>query len=270
MLFADHALAVRLESADAAGSAECVRIYAQLHSDRGAAVVEVAGGYALYAGLDSPLTQAVGLGMEAPATASDIDGLEAFYQSKRAPVIVELCPLADAALLSLLSKRGYRLIEHSNVLYQPIGPGDSFAGEDADIKVEPIAPDQVRAWARVVTRGFTSEEDLPDELVDVVETTGHLASAASFLARIDGEPAGGGSVAVCNRVAAIFGQSTLPQFRGRGVQRAVLLASLEAGARAGCDVATIFTMPGTSSQRNAERQGFRVAYTRSKLLRTWD
>jgi hypothetical protein len=29
----------------------------------------------------------------------------------------------------------------------------------------------------------------------------------------------------------------------------------------------VTTMPGTTSQRNAERQGFRVVYTRSKLSR---
>jgi hypothetical protein len=32
----------------------------------------------------------------------------------------------------------------------------------------------------------------------------------------------------------------------------------------GCDLAMIVTVPGSGSQRNAEREGFRVAYTRVK------
>lgn len=34
--------------------------------------------------------------------------------------------------------------------------------------------------------------------------------------------------------------------------------------RHGCDVAAVVVEPGSKSQRNAEREGFRVAYTRTK------
>jgi hypothetical protein len=32
----------------------------------------------------------------------------------------------------------------------------------------------------------------------------------------------------------------------------------------------VITLPGSTSQRNAERQGFRVMYTRSKMVREWN
>ena len=35
---------------------------------------------------------------------------------------------------------------------------------------------------------------------------------------------------------------------------------------AGCDLAMMGAEPGSSSQRNAERQGFRIAYTRTKWI----
>jgi hypothetical protein len=38
----------------------------------------------------------------------------------------------------------------------------------------------------------------------------------------------------------------------------------------GCDLARTCTRPGTTSQRNAERLGFRVAYTKPQLMRTLD
>jgi hypothetical protein len=35
----------------------------------------------------------------------------------------------------------------------------------------------------------------------------------------------------------------------------------------GCDLAMMVTQPGSESQRNAERNGFRIAYTRTKWHR---
>jgi hypothetical protein len=32
----------------------------------------------------------------------------------------------------------------------------------------------------------------------------------------------------------------------------------------GCDLAMMVTLPGSDSQRNAERNGFQIAYTRMK------
>ena len=39
---------------------------------------------------------------------------------------------------------------------------------------------------------------------------------------------------------------------------------LRYGASHGCTVAMMVTQPGSGSQRNAERHGFRIAYTRTK------
>jgi len=49
------------------------------------------------------------------------------------------------------------------------------------------------------------------------------------------------------------------------VQLALLRARLEDAARAGNDVAMTLTAPGSPSQRNIERAGFRLAYTRALL-----
>jgi hypothetical protein len=44
----------------------------------------------------------------------------------------------------------------------------------------------------------------------------------------------------------------------------LLAARLDHAARLGCDLAMICTAPGGESQRNSERAGFRIAYTRIK------
>jgi hypothetical protein len=62
----------------------------------------------------------------------------------------------------------------------------------------------------------------------------------------------------------LAGASTVPEARRRGAQLALLHARLRYALDHGCDLAVMGAQPGSGSQRNAERQGFRVAYTRIK------
>jgi GNAT superfamily N-acetyltransferase len=62
--------------------------------------------------------------------------------------------------------------------------------------------------------------------------------------------------------AMLNGDATLPGFRNKGVQTALLHARLRRAAEAGCDLAVIEASPGGTSERNQQRLGFHVAYTR--------
>jgi hypothetical protein len=68
-------------------------------------------------------------------------------------------------------------------------------------------------------------------------------------------------------VALFAGASTIPGRRGLGAQRALLDARLRFAADQRCDLAMMCAAPGSASQRNAERHGFRIAYTRIKFRR---
>jgi hypothetical protein len=68
-------------------------------------------------------------------------------------------------------------------------------------------------------------------------------------------------------VALLAGACTIPQWRKQGAQLALLQHRLHVAAEHGCDIAMVATLPGSASQRNAERRGFRVAYTRTKWRR---
>ncbi len=55
-IFVDGALARRLEAAEAQGGVESAQALARLRPESGAVVEAVAGGYAVFAGVGSPLT----------------------------------------------------------------------------------------------------------------------------------------------------------------------------------------------------------------------
>ncbi len=66
------------------------------------------------------------------------------------------------------------------------------------------------------------------------------------------------------------GAGTLPAFRGRGMQKALLARRLADAQAAGCDLAVVTTAPGSRSQDNVMRRGFELLYTRAVLVKTWD
>jgi hypothetical protein len=68
-------------------------------------------------------------------------------------------------------------------------------------------------------------------------------------------------------VAEFGGASTRPIFRRRGIQTTLLRARLAAAKGQGCDVVIVVTTPGTESQRNVDRVGFSLAYTKAVMVK---
>ena len=118
--FADLSLGRRLERAEAVSSARYVEARARLFPHDGACWIEVAGAYAMFDGVASPLTQTFGLGLFQPPAAADLDRLEAFFHARGAPTYHEVSPLADPALVPLLNEHGYRPFEFTSVMYRSI------------------------------------------------------------------------------------------------------------------------------------------------------
>ncbi len=77
-----------------------------------------------------------------------------------------------------------------------------------------------------MAQGFAEHFPVTPELLGVMEGFAQRADAANFLAYFNGELAGGGAVSAYERVGGLFGASTLPAFRRRGVQRALLAARI--------------------------------------------
>ena len=154
-----------------------------------------------------------------------------------------------------------------------------FGADPADIRSEePFAARGYRhrtshaadrgPWMQAIAKGFSQEIPVAEEVFGGFAA---LPGALAFLARIEGEVVGGcgGRIIPEARIAALFGTATLPEFRGRGVQSALIALRLHEAAKAGCEYAVVSTNPGSGSQRNMERRGFRVAYTKVVMMREW-
>ncbi len=271
MKFVDMDLARRLELA---GHPDCLtedqeKVEIAHRGRPDDARIAVGGGIAEFRGVGSPVTQAEGLGLNGPVSDEDLDRLEEFYRSRGSAVMMEVCPMADPAFIEALGKRGYRVVEFTNMLIREIGADEKFAAIPPEIEIRKPAPDESRLFAETVARGFADYFEPTDELIATMQEFFSGSGQVSYLALLGGKPAGGGTLTLRKGVAGLFGTSTLPEFRRRGVQAALILARLEAGRAAGCDLAMSVTQTSSGSQHNLERQGFRVVYTRTKFTREW-
>jgi GNAT superfamily N-acetyltransferase len=267
MRFIGLDLARRVEMAEANAGRECAEACHRLHPEYSIAVAEIAGGIAVFAGIDSPVTQAVGLGLHGAVSDAELYALGEFFHSRKAPAAIELCPLVDTSLYEKFGARNYRLLEVSNVLMLD----DLKAARIADnlppgVTIRVATPEESKLWTRTVTQGFAEHFPVTQAMLDLMEGFYYRSTACCYLAFVDGDIAGGAAVSAQQGVCGLFGASTLPAFRRRGVQSALLATRLAWARERDCDLAVSITQPGSISHRNIERSGFRVAYTRTKLI----
>ncbi len=275
MLFADVALAARIEGAECRLLADCAAAARRRPGSR-AFVQELAGGVATYTGPDSPFNKVAGLGFAGAVDEERLAVVERAFAERGTPVQAEVAILGDPPVRALLTRRGYVLENFENVLGLRL-PAVHLLAIGAAIDV--AAADAVHhdAWLDVIVAGFASpdEQGIPSheqfsrEVMD--QTVGDMATASGFaryLAYRDGVVAGGASLRLCEGVAQLCGAATIPAHRRRGVQTALLATRLADAARQGCDIAVVTTQPGSKSQQNVQRQGFELLYTRAILVRS--
>lgn len=261
--FSDLALSRRLERAEGHACLQHAQARRRLFPDSGAEWLECAGAYAVFDGIDSPVTQSFGLGIFAELNPATLEVIERFFHDHGAPVLHEVSPLAGVAAMDLLCTRNYRPIEISNVLYRPVE--QPRAEPQGHIRVHVIGPEEAQLWTDISAKGWAHDHpELRDFLLQLGAISSARENSLCFLAEVEGKPGAAGVLCVHDGVALFAGSATIPELRRRGLQTALLHERMRYAFNHGCDLAMMVAVPGSDSQRNAERKGFRIAYTRTK------
>jgi hypothetical protein len=226
----------------------------------GVCLAEVAGACVAYNGSDVPLTCAIGVGTSTAADTRDIEAIETFYSSRKSPVRITISGRTHNGVNSLLTSRGYKAGAPMENWWMPLAdiPATSVAD---DIQVTPATLDDADVWVRTVAAGF-QESDAPVDdsklsarLLDTFYCFGFADGARPFLARRNGEVAGGGVLHINGDTAHLRTTSCRFVHRRNGVQTALLSARLLLAANAGCRFAFSSTAGIGASARNLERFG---------------
>jgi len=267
MHIVDVDLARRLELTQAWRGVNYARALHKLKPEIKVKVEPVGGGFMIFAGKDSPLNRAVGLGFQGPVPPPILDEVESFYQHRVSPIRVDLCPLAGLSLIELLSQRTYTIDEFKNILFISLDEDIPEPPHDPDIVIRQADSGEADLWIRTTAQGFEESASPSPETLQILLPNFHSENSVCFFAIVGDEPVGGGGMYLYESAVELGGASTLPAFRRKGIQTALLVARLKEARRRGCRLAIVVTSPGSGSQRNIERVGFRLAYTKATVKR---
>jgi hypothetical protein len=264
-LFMDQALARRLERVECGVGVAYVGVRQHLEPEAGVAWRDFNGTHAFFDGRSSIQTQSIGLGMFRPATADALIELETFFEQRASTPQHEVSSLAGVETTALLVERGYRPVELNNVLVQPLQAPAEVTAPGLCVRICDSA-DGPR-WIETACRGWSDDPEINPIIGSLARISQLNPLMTHFLVEREGVPIAAAALAIYEGVALLAGASTIPEGRRLGAQNVVLGARLREARHRGCDLAMMVATPGSASQRNAERRGFRIAYSRTKWLR---
>jgi GNAT superfamily N-acetyltransferase len=274
MLFATPVLAARIDRAEARLCASIATRTAERSPAEVSRVFEVGGGLAVFVAPGSPTNKMIGVGFDGTVQDDELDGCERYFADRGAPLQAEVATLAAPDLIPRLVDRGYRPVSFENVLGHDLGSSEARSATGVVVReAQPVEAEEV---AEVMATGFANPDvggvgGEPAPPADVIRRwareTLALTGFRAYVALVEGQLAGAAAMRLDDGVAQFSGAATLPVFRRRGAQTALLTYRLEVARRAGCDVGVIVTQPASKSQENSERRGFRLLYARQLLIK---
>ena len=212
------------------------------------------------------LNRAIGLGLLHPATDETLDEIERFFADAGVEYGITVTPDAEPrGLTTGLEARGFSRGYAWAKFRRGVEPAEP---PTTGLSVERVGPDSAHVFADVFQRAYGTLELLRPRLEEI-------AAAAPgwhcFVAYADGAPAATGAVFVTGDVGWLGMAGTLPEFRRRGAQTALLGARIDAAREAGCNVVATETgepIEGrpSNSYRNIVRAGFEPLYVRQNYL----
>ena len=272
MVLTSPSVASAIEAAEAHHLRQQVETWRALGA-ADAHVVEIAGGVAAFTErlFGRKLNHVTGLGMNGPVDADALGALESAYATRGLGAEIDLCPHAAPGLLPLLASRGYAVNAFSNTYARTL---DDVPDRGDGIEVA-HGTEARELFVEASISGFSVQaEKRPRDLLAALARIARARDdTALFVARIDGQVAGSAGLSVAETPLGLVGElyiaSTLPEFRGRGVQTALLRSRLAAAKAAGCALAVVMARPANTSARNTERAGFRLAFTKATFAKAF-
>lgn len=208
----------------------------------------------------------IGLGVGEPATEAMVQACCDFYQGAGDIAFgFQLSQQAQPAELSeWLAARGFQRRSNWAKMIRPAEEMD----HPTDLRIEQIDGSYAEAWAELVVTVFGS----PDS------HRAWMAAAVSrpdwrFYLAFDGDrPAAAGALFVRGGIGWLGAGSTLPEYRRRGAQSAIMARRIRDAARLGCRWVITETGEDTPVQpnpsyRNMLRSGFELAYLRPNYMK---
>lgn len=265
MLSAD--VAERVENADIDYMAARIRALAELPGNpHGAYVRRVGDATAFLVTADpNPFYNNV-MGMTSRSI-GHLAELGEWYARHDTVLRVDVTPQSgDDALYASLRAAGLGQVGFFGTLF---AAPDVVAAQAASVRTGvTIEPAEIGEYASVYVQGLVYPPAFVATMTASVLVLAAVPDVHLFRARSGGRTIGVGLIHVCGTTAYLAAASTLVEARGRGAQLALIVHRAEVAAALGCELVVGHAAFASSSQRNLERAGLRVAYTKALWARS--
>lgn len=220
-------------------------------------------GIACFAGSSSFFSQVISWGftIKPKQFKSQIQAIEQFYHALNHPYVdIQLCSLVGNDLFVALGQRGYHITELSNIYFLEL---KAYSAQElaSAFKVQRVPFNALDEWANRVALGYGRLEAR-----EQFAAYARLNEVTVFAVYNDqNQIIAGATLAIHNGIADLGVTSTLPMYRNKGLQKLLLKERLAFAQQQGVSIAVVTTEPGTVSDINVQKIGFRLAYNRIKM-----
>ena len=208
--------------------------------------------------------RAIGFGVVAPASSATIAQVLRHYAELGAEARIEIAEgIAPRDATALLRRHGFRPEREVHVVHVRTATDVPEVRPVRGLSVDTVRQRDIRLFGRLARIGFEESGDrglFVERSTAFVLRRGTPGRFVGYIGRVDGEPAATGLVCLTPGVGGLYSDSTHPDFRGRGIQKAMIRARIERGLRRGRRIFTARTEGPNTSARNYEQTGFVPLY----------
>lgn len=213
----------------------------------------------------------IGLGSRTHAALSDIDRFVDWYRMLGVHrFFVQTAPYAQPEALSAwLTDRGFNHYNNWAKLFYEIDTR-SLPEYASPFTIHLADKRYSRFWSTSITRAF----DWPPALEPITSRLFDEPGWHIYVATLEGTVAAAGALYISDRAGYLGPATTLPEFRNRGAQSALITHRIREAHKRGCTLLVTETAEDTKqksspSYRNLQRLGFDLAYLRPNYLFTF-
>lgn len=193
-----------------------------------------------------------------------LDAIISFYKERNRDFEFQIMPKhADPDLMKKLAQLGFYQSGFHATLYTEAKLVDGELPQGVTIRA--LQEDEYMQYAAIHCEATGLSMDGQHYVAENNRILGYRQGWRYYLALSNNEPAAVAVMYVQGKTASCTFAATLPRFRGRGLQLALLRKRISDAYKEGCELVVAQCSYGSISHANMERVGLRLGYSRA----TW-
>lgn len=196
----------------------------------------------------------------------DVDDIIDFYESRKRQFEFQFIPSkANPALFKLLHERSFHQSGFHASLYRE--PSEVELPQDKHLMIRELQEDEFELYAKIHCLGTGLSLDGQSAVASNNRVLYGREGWRYYIGFYNEEPAAVAVMHMKDQMASLTFATTLPQYRQLGFQTQLLLRRIHDAYKNDCKLIVGQCAYCSSSHRNMERVGMKLAYTRSTWIR---